>query len=155
AFRALEQAEEEAGQAGLSGELFRLHHLRGDLHLPFGNIDPCLGGHQKALDYAPEAGSAENEARAPGGLPDRHYLRGRMKTANAYFRRCVELSREHGFGRIEVANYNMVGWSLFHLDHREIKSALEIGIEAAGIAERVNDSRSRLLSVGLIGYLKV
>ena len=154
AFRVLEQAEEEAGEAGLSGELSRLHHLRGNLHFPLGNIDACLEEHQKALDYARKAGSAESEARALGGLADAYYIRGRMKTANAYFRRCVELSREHGFGRIEVANYNMVGWSLFHLDHRELKSVLEIGVEAAGIAERVNDSRSRLLSVGLIGYVK-
>jgi len=154
AFHVLEQAEEEAREAGLSGELSRLHHLRGNLHFPLGNIDACLEEHQKALNYARKAGSAESEAGALGGLADAYYIRGRMKTANAYFRRCVELSREHGFGRIEVANYNMVGWSLFHLDHREIKSVLEIGVEAAGIAERVNDSRSRLLSVGLIGYVK-
>jgi tetratricopeptide (TPR) repeat protein len=154
AFRVLKEAEEEAREAGLSGELSRLHHLRGNLHFPLGNLDACLEEHEKALDYARKASSAESEARALGGLADAYYIRGRMKTANEYFRRCVELSREHGFGRIEVANYNMVGYSLFYLDHREIKSVLEIGVEAAGIAARVNDSRSRLLSVGLIGCVK-
>jgi ATP/maltotriose-dependent transcriptional regulator MalT len=85
AFRVLEQAEEEAGEAGLSGELSRLHHLRGNLHFPVGNIDACLEEHQKALDYARKAGS-ESEARARG-LADAYYIRGRMKTANAYCRR--------------------------------------------------------------------
>jgi hypothetical protein len=34
----------------------------------------------------------------------------------------------------------MVGWSLFHPITVSLKSVLEIGVEAAGIAERVNDS---------------
>jgi tetratricopeptide (TPR) repeat protein len=153
AFPVLQQAEEEARATGLSKVLSDLHHLLGNLHFPLGNIDACLEEHRKALEYARKAGSAESEARALGGLADGYYISGRMKTANECFRRCVELSREHGFGRIEVANYNMVGWSLFHLDHREVKSALEIAVEAAAIAERVHDARSRLLSVGLIGFL--
>ncbi len=63
------------------------------------------------LKYARQSGSPEAEARALGGLGDAFYAQGRMETAFRHFSRCVEISREHGFGRIEVANRPMVGFS--------------------------------------------
>ena len=49
-----------------------------------------------------------------------------MITAYEHFHRCVELCREHGFGRIEVANLSMVGFSRQYFN--ELRQALENGL---------------------------
>ena len=64
-----------------------------------------------APTHARDAGSLEAEAAALGGLGDGYYLQGRMRSANRQFRECVALAREHGFGRLEVANLSMIGWT--------------------------------------------
>ena len=53
---------------------------------------------------------------ALGGLGDAECMRGRMLSARDHFRRCVELSRQHGFGRIEVANWPMLAFTLWFAD---------------------------------------
>ena len=45
---------------------------------------------------------------------------------------CVALARQHGFGRLEVANLPMVGWSGMHL--AEIGAAVAVGHEAIALA---------------------
>ena len=90
-------------------ELARLHHLRGNIFFPLGNIEGCREEHERGLGYALRSGSAEAEARALGGLGDAAYAQGRMRTAFELFSRCAALSRKHGLGRIEVANRYMIG----------------------------------------------
>ena len=58
----------------------------------------------RAPACARDAGSLEAEAAAMGGLGDGYYLQGRMRSANRQFRACVAMARQHGFGRLEVAN---------------------------------------------------
>jgi tetratricopeptide (TPR) repeat protein len=87
--------------------------------------------------------SPEAEARALGGLADAAYAQGRMRTAFGHFSRCVALSREHGFGRIEVANRSMVGFSRFYLN--EVREAREDGAAAARAAARVGQPRAEML----------
>jgi hypothetical protein len=48
-----------------------------------------------------------------------------MRTAFGYFSRCVAVCQEHGFGRIEVANRSMVGFSRIYLN--EFRQAREDG----------------------------
>src|SRR5262249_3251008 len=93
--------------------------------------------------YARRSGSAEAEARALGGLADAAYAQGRMKTARDYFSRCVDLCQQHGFGRIEVANRSMIGFSRLFLN--EIRQAREDGDAAARVAVLVGQPRAELL----------
>jgi tetratricopeptide (TPR) repeat protein len=112
AFADLERAEEAAtAQGGLLAERARIHLLRGNLCFPRGDITGCLREHGRSLELARQAGSAELEAAALGGLGDAEYLRGRMLSAHDCFRRCVELCQRHGFGRIEVANRPMAAFT--------------------------------------------
>jgi hypothetical protein len=90
-------------------ELARIHHLRGNIFFPLGNIEGCREEHERGLGFAQRSGSPEAEARALGGLADAAYAQGRMRSAFDHFSRCVALSQQHGFGRIEVANRSMVG----------------------------------------------
>jgi class 3 adenylate cyclase/tetratricopeptide (TPR) repeat protein len=139
----LQSAQQIAEQNDLVAELARLHHLRGNIFFPLGNIDGCRAEHEQGLAYARRSGSPEAEARALGGLGDAAYAQGRMRTAFGHFSRCVALCQEHGFGRIEVANRSMVGVSRLWL--AEVREALEDGYAAARAAALVGQPRAELL----------
>jgi len=143
ALAVLDRAEAAAAQHDLVLDLARIHSLRGNLYFPLGRIEGCRREHERALDYALRAASPEAEARALGGLADTAYAQGRMRTAFGHFRRCVDLSRQHGLGRIEVANRSMVGFSRHYLN--ELGEALEDGLAAAELARRVGHLRAELL----------
>ena len=78
-------------------------------HLAAGNVEACLGQYEQARACAARAGDQECEARALSGLGDAHYGRGRMRLALEQFRRCRELCRRHGFGRVEADSVRMTG----------------------------------------------
>ncbi len=143
AFDALDKAEGLAQRHGLTHELAQIHYIRGNLYFPLGKIDECREEHELALKYAREADSPEAEARALSGMADAEYARGRMISAHDYFRRCVELCRQHGFGRIEVANLPMLGFTRYF--HNNIQSALEDGLMAIEAAVKVGHHRAELL----------
>jgi len=94
----VERAEGVATRLSLLGEAARAHFLHGNLLFPRGDVEGCLREHRRSLDLAREAGSAELEAAALGGLGDAEYVRGRMLSARENFVNCIELSRRHGFG---------------------------------------------------------
>ena len=114
----LDKAQAIARRRQMIPELARLHHLRGNIYFPMGDIAGCRREHEEGLGYAQRTGSAEAEARALGGLADAAYAEGRMRSAFEFFSRCVAISREHGFKRIEVANRSMVGFSRLYLTRR-------------------------------------
>jgi class 3 adenylate cyclase/tetratricopeptide (TPR) repeat protein len=143
ALELLAQAQTAAQQNDMVNELARLHHLRGNIFFPLGNVDGCRDEHERGLNYARRSGSAEAEARALGGLADAAYAQGKMKTACDHFSRCVALCQQHGFGRIEVANRSMVGFSRIYLN--EIRQAREDGDAAARVAALVGQPRAELL----------
>jgi class 3 adenylate cyclase/tetratricopeptide (TPR) repeat protein len=150
AFDALDKAEGLAQRHGLTHELAQIHYIRGNLYFPLGKIDECREEHQLALKYAREANSPEAEARALSGVADAEYARGRMITAYNHFQRCVELCREHGFGRIEVANLSMLGFSrYFHSTMELVVEDCTVAIEAAA---KVGHHRAELLAQSL-GFL--
>ncbi|MCH9046686.1 MAG: tetratricopeptide repeat protein, partial [SAR324 cluster bacterium] len=151
ALEALDNAEAAAEANGLSNELAQLHHLRGNIYFPLGNLDGCLEQHELALNYARETESLADQARALGGLGDASYMRGRMKTAHSHFRRCVELCREQGLGRIEVANLHMCGWSGMYLN--ELQRALQDAMESAEMAVKVSHYRAEAIANSLIGFI--
>jgi tetratricopeptide (TPR) repeat protein len=137
-------AQQTAEQHDAAAELARLHHLRGNIFFPIGNIAGCRDEHERGLDWARRSGSPEAEARSLGGLADAAYAQGRMQTAFDHFSRCVTLSREHGFGRIEVANWSMMGFSRMYLN--EAKEAREDSDASARAAALVGQPRAELLS---------
>jgi tetratricopeptide (TPR) repeat protein len=150
ALAALDQAEKAARTADLIAELSRIHHLRGNIYFPLGNIEGCVQQHDLALRYAREASSAVSEARALGGLGDAAYVRGQMLTAHRNFRRCVEVCREHGFGRIEVANSNMAALTRQYAN--ELPQAAEDALAAAEAATRVGHHRAQLLAHNIAAF---
>jgi class 3 adenylate cyclase/tetratricopeptide (TPR) repeat protein len=143
ALELLEHAQRVAESHDMVSELARLHHLRGNIFFPLGNTVGCQQEHERGLEYARRSGSPEAEARALGGLADAAYAQGRMRTAFEYFSQCVALSQQHGFGRIEVANRSMVGFSRFYLS--EARQARDDGDTAARMAALVGQPRAELL----------
>ncbi|MBV9521858.1 MAG: adenylate/guanylate cyclase domain-containing protein, partial [Alphaproteobacteria bacterium] len=143
ALRLLDEAQQAAERHDMVPELARLHHLRGNIFFPLGKVDGCRDEHEMGLRYARRSGSPEAEARALGGLADAAYAQGKMQSAFEHFSRCVALSREHGFGRIEVANRSMVGFSRVYLN--EARQAREDGDAAARAAALVGQPRAELL----------
>jgi class 3 adenylate cyclase/tetratricopeptide (TPR) repeat protein len=143
ALELLEAAQEKAEHHDLVPELARLHHLRGNILFPLGKIESCREQHELGLAYARRSGSPEAEARALGGLADAAYAQGRMRTAFGLFSRCVELSHEHGFGRIEVANRSMVGFSRAYLN--ELRQAYDDGAATVRAAALVGQPRAEML----------
>jgi class 3 adenylate cyclase/tetratricopeptide (TPR) repeat protein len=143
ALELLDHAQRAAEHNEMVSELARLHHLRGNIFFPLGNIEGCREEHERGLEYAKRSGSPEAEARALGGLADAAYAQGRMRTAFDYFNRCVALCQQHGFGLIEVANRSMVGFSRVYLN--EARQAREDGDAAARMAALVGQPRAELL----------
>jgi tetratricopeptide (TPR) repeat protein len=150
ALKALERAQALATAENLIVELSRIHHLRGNLYFPLGKIEGCVEQHELALQYARAAGSAEREAQALGGLGDAAYVRGRMLTARRFFDQCVAVSRQHGFGRIEVANLNMAALTRQYAN--ELPSAAEDALGAAEAALRVGHQRAELLARNIAAF---
>ncbi len=148
---ALQEAQPLAEQAGLALELSHLHHLRGNLLFPLGRPAECLHAHEQALAHAIEAGSLEAQAAALGGLGDAQYLHGRMAAANEQFVKCVALARERGFGRLEVANLPMIGWTQLHLN--ELRGAVELGHQAIDLAMRAAQPRAELIARVMVVWI--
>jgi class 3 adenylate cyclase/tetratricopeptide (TPR) repeat protein len=143
ALELLDKAQSLAKRHAMVPELARIHHLRGNIFFPLGNIEGCRAEHESGLAIARRLGSAEAEARALGGLADAAYAQGHMRTAFENFSACVALSREHDFGRIEVANRSMIGFSRLYLN--EARQALADGDEAARSAALVGQPRAEML----------
>ena len=139
----LERAETAAVRFRLLAEQARIHFLRGNLCFPRGDIEGCLQEHGIALELARRAGAAELEAMALGGLGDAEYVRGRMISAHARFRECVELSEQHGFGRIEVANRPMMAFTQWYAG--DTRGALAVADTAIARAARVGHRRAEMV----------
>lgn len=140
----LDAAQQIAERHAMWSELADLHHLRGNILFPLGDVEGCHLEHERGLGYAQRTGSTEAEARALGGLADAAYAQGRMRTAFEHFSRCVSLSHEHGFGRIEVANRPMVGHSRLYL--LEAREACDDSLVAVRLASMVGQPRAEMLA---------
>ena len=145
---ALDEAEPLATGRRAALELSRLHHLRGNLLFPLGRDADCVREHELARGLARDAGSLEAEAAAIGGLGDGYYLQGRMRSANRQFQDCVALARANGFGRLEVANLSMIGWTGMHL--AELSAAAAAGQEAIALALRASQPRAEMMARSLV-----
>ena len=144
ALETLGQAEAAVATHGLTSELARIHHLRGNLYFPLGRIEDCKEQHKLALGFAQDAHSLENEARALGGLGDAYYAQGRMRTGYEHFHRCVDLCVENGFGKIEVANRPMAAWTHLYFDPMHV--VVDAAVQAIEAATRVAHERAEVIA---------
>jgi tetratricopeptide (TPR) repeat protein len=141
----LDRAERVAtGSNGLLAERARIHFLRGNLCFPRGDMVGCLREHTRSLDLARQAGAAELEASALGGLGDSQYLVGRMLSAQHHFQHCVEICRHHGFGRIEVANRPMAAFTQWFAG--DVRGGLGEAMGAIGAAAKVGHARAEMIA---------
>lgn len=129
---ALTEAERVAAAGSDTDALARVHFQRGNLLFPKGDLDGCQREHRASLQLARKARSIEIEAAAQGGIGDAEYLRGRMLSAHARYRDCVELAHRHGCTRIEVAHRPMLAWTRWFGPHPgEARADARQAIEAA------------------------
>ena len=152
-FAALDEAREGAERHGLTELRSQIHYHRGNALFPLGKVAEVHREHELALRHARESGSPRDEARALSGLGDAYYSQARMLTAAEYFTRCVELCREHGFGRIEAANLHVVGHTLLY--RCEVAEATAVVVACAEIAERVGNSRGKMISRTIHAIIQV
>lgn len=149
ALKALDEAEAIASAIGLDAERARIHYLRGSLYFPLARIRESRAEQERALEFARRAASPEAEALALSGLGDAFYAECRMRSAAQAFTRCVALAREHGLGRIEVANLSMLAFT--QCLSGDVHGALEIGRAAVAAARRVGNRRGEIIAYhGLI-----
>lgn len=143
-FGALNRAESIAKGDNRIEELAEITYLRGSLFFPLGNFDGCLEQHELSRRYAQQAGSAEQEARALSGLGDAHYLRGRMITAYAQYKRCVEHCQRNGLEAIEVASIAMRGRT--RLYQNDLQGALDDATTGANKGEQIGQHRAEMVA---------
>ena len=150
---ALNQAEAHAHGDAVDRERAQIHYYRGTFFFSAGDIDGCLSEQERALTHALAAKDAMWEARVLGGLGDAYYARCRMVTALDYLRRCVALSHDHGFGRIEVANRFMVGTNLRYMN--DLAGALAEVQAAAALARDAKIPRILLYALACEGEFMI
>lgn len=145
ALAALARAQPLAAERGLTPELSRIHHTRGNLFFARGNIPGCFAEHQLALAAAHQAGSAEAEANALSGLGDAYYAQGRMRSSFEQFERCVDLcQRQKDLLRIEIPNRCMVAVTrLFQL---EVDLALADVLEVKRLSQQIGQAHAQMFS---------
>lgn len=141
----LDEAQPIAEAHSLSEILMRLHHLRGNLLFPKGDITGCEAGHRQSIFFAKEIGSAEGEARGLGGLGDAAYVAGRMQTSHDLLSKCVDICREHGFRRTEVANAAQASQTKIYL--LELRGAYEFAKQTIKASRRVGHDRAELNAI--------
>ncbi len=153
ALDALRHAEQAALAEADPRQLAHLWTLRGNLHFPRGELDECLAAHERALEFAGQAGSPEDIARALGGLGDAQYQRGRMRTAHAHFRKCVDLCEQHGLTSLRLSYVPMLAATQAYAG--DLAGAIGIATKAAAAARRLGDLRAELLASSIHGSLEV
>jgi len=139
---ALERAVTLLTPDGMDAERSQIARIRGSLRFTVGQ--ESLTDQELALEHAVRAGSVELEARALSCLGDANYLLGRSRVAHDYFQRCIELSRRHGLGRVELYQHYMVGMTrFFNGDLSGALTAVEHGIAQA---ERAGHRRAEMIA---------
>jgi DNA-binding SARP family transcriptional activator len=144
ALAALVEAEAAASSLDDAEALAEIHHMRGNIHFPMGNIAACLAAHETALRYARITRAPEAEARALSGLGDAYYQRGRMLTAHDYFSGSVALAREHGLTRIEISNLPML--CVIDIYRLDFEAALLHAQTTLDLAARIGDYRTEIVT---------
>lgn len=138
----LEMAERLATAYQLSPELSHLYQMRASAHFFRGETEQCLEAATAALEHARIAGNPRLEARALSFRADAEYLGARMVTAHGYYTQCLELAREHGFGRVIASNLGQRGNTAWY--KADVREAVDDSLEAAELCVKVHDQRAEM-----------
>ncbi|MEM6889924.1 MAG: AAA family ATPase [Pseudomonadota bacterium] len=132
AYAAAEAAKELLEAHGEPLDRAWVAHLQGNLKFAAGEAAACEEGHALALELAREAGDAEAEAAALGGLADAAIAQGHMKSAHTALMRCVEASRAAELARTEAGYLSITPLtSFFALDFPAADARASEAFEAA------------------------
>ena len=145
AFEQLDRAEILCHEAEIEGPLAEIEFTRGNLFFPLGRTQECLAAHNRAIIHARKMGNAELQIQVLGGLADASYATCRIESARRYFSDCVDLARQAGFPRIEVANIPMVGWCT--VLSGDFVASLPLLEEAYDSTERAGNDRARIIAL--------
>ena len=140
----LAEAEPLAQAAELPLELSRMYELRGNLLFTLGRAGECLQAHEMALELARKAGSAEAECAALGGMGDAHYAQGRVLSGGALVTRCVDMAREQGFLKVEIAYLPMESWASYY--RLDVSKAMDVARRAVEQSSRMKNPRAEMMA---------
>ena len=144
ALKELAKAEVLATEHNRVLALSRIHHARGNIYFPLGQVERCFAEHEAALRFARLADSTQEEARALGGICDAHYVGGRLRQAHDYADRCVTLCRTDGLEAIEVAYLPMRAATRMYC--LQFAQALEDCRSVIDLAAKVGQARAEIVS---------
>jgi tetratricopeptide (TPR) repeat protein len=153
AMQALSHAQPIAERERLWPLCSYIHNMRGNLYFSKGRVEECGQEHQRALDYARQAGDLEREAFAWSGLGDYGYGKGRMVTALHHFRRCIDLYRKLGLVRHEIPNLCMVGHCMAW--NGEALAAEQEVRKAVALARRIGLAQIEVMALESIAFTLV
>lgn len=125
-------------------------HLKGNLYFAAGQAAACETSHTRALELARDAGDAEAETAALGGLADAAIAQGRMRSAHSALMRCIEAARGADLARTE-AGYLSISplTSFFALDFAGADARAS---EAFAAARRIGHLRAEYMVHNSIEY---
>ena len=149
----LDRAQHAAEAINSTSDLAHIHYLRGNYCFPLGRIDDCLASHERAIDYAREAGAVRTEVGALSGLGDANYMPGRMLTAHGYYDQAVKRAEENGLSRDRTANLHQR--SLTFLWSNRPGPALEDATESRKEAARIFQPRSESIACLVTSWVKM
>jgi class 3 adenylate cyclase/tetratricopeptide (TPR) repeat protein len=144
ALEELERAEALAAEHNRVLALSHIHHSRGNIYFPLGQVERCFAEHEAALHFARLAHSTVDEARALGGICDAHYMGGRLRQAHDYVDRCVTLCRGHGLEAIEIAYLPMR--AAIHMYCLRFDQALDDSRSVIDLAQKVGQARAEVVT---------
>jgi DNA-binding SARP family transcriptional activator len=144
AMHVLDEAERAALALRHPELLARIHHLRGNLRFPRGDVEGALRAHEQALACAREAASVELEAAALGGVGDVRFMQGRMRSAFECFGQGVALARQHGLPRVEAANRPMAAFARWYAGDAD--GALDDALAAIALAQAIGHRRAEAIA---------
>lgn len=144
ALEELELAEALATEHDRVLTLSHIHHSRGNIYFPLGQVERCFAEHEAALRFARLARSTVDEARALGGICDAHYMGGRLRQADDYLDRCVTLCRGQGLEPIEIAYLPMR--AAIHMYSLRFEQALDDCRSVIERAQKVSQPRAEVVA---------
>ena len=145
-------AEELAKGHGLALELAQIYRMWAGVYFFRGETEACFEKSLESLEYARKTDSPEVVARALSALADAEYNRGRFLSAYNYFDQCINLAREHGFGRVIAVNMAMGAIGSQWLN--DVESSVADCHAALEIARKTSDLWAETIALAVGGRLR-
>lgn len=126
--------------------LAELEHEQGNNMFMRGQAERCYQHHLRARQLAEQADDVRMMAAALGGLGDACYAGGKVKSANRYFRQCVELADSAGLHLIAIAHRPMLAFTVHLLNPGA--GAIKLTLKAVDEAHQWKSASYEMLARG-------